>query len=221
LFLLLAVMLVVLFALWADWRQARIVAGAYVGSLLLLVTLSSLWQLNQRFDVGEPEGFFADYTDPDVRRLAENIHALSAHRTGDATQMPVQVQMRSGEPIGPDPVLGWYLRKLRNLAWVLAPGAAQTQAQNTPLVVTLASHVDDPQLAGYMGSRYWVHRVWTPSALANNEKGSQIGQNGEGFWGALNDNWSTQTQPFLRWLLYREVQTMPEGESVILWVKSE
>jgi hypothetical protein len=219
LFLLLAIMLVVLFALWADWGQARTVAGAYTGSLLLLVTLSSLWQLNQRFDIGEPEGFFADYTDPDVRRLADNIHALSAQRTGDATQIPVLVQMRSGESTGPDPVVGWYLRDLRNLAWVLAPGVAQTPVQLTPLVVTLAGHVDDPQLAGYMGSRYWVHRMWTPSTLTDIGDSVQNAQNSGGFWGNLSNNWGGRARPFLRWLLYRKVSNMPAGEAVILWVK--
>jgi hypothetical protein len=103
----------------------------------------------------------------------------------------------------------------------LAPGTVQISEQGAPLVVTLAEAAGDPQLAGYMGSRYWVHRTWTPSNLTNNQDAVQNTQNSGGLWGNLSNNWGTRVRPFLRWLLYRKVSNTPPGEAVILWVKSE
>jgi hypothetical protein len=103
LFVLLIFLTVVLYGLWADWMQARILIGAYGGILLLLATLSSGWQLNQRLERDEPDGFFVQTTDPELRRLASDIQTLSAQRTGDATQIPLLVQIGSAEGGRPVP----------------------------------------------------------------------------------------------------------------------
>jgi hypothetical protein len=217
LFLLLAAMLIVLFALWADWRQARGIAGAYVGCVLLVITLSNLWQLNQRIVANQPEGFWVATTATDVRRLATDIHTVSAQRTGDATQIPLLVQMAGA----PDPVLGWYLRTMRNLDWVLAPDVQTASEGQAPLVLTRADHTNDAQLAQYRGSRYTTQVHWLPAQLPDNTATLAGDVANQGFLARLNAYWSGRWRPFLRWAIYREVKETLPTEMVILWVKSE
>ncbi len=213
LFMALALLLILMFALWSDWPQTRFVVGCYVGALLLLVTVSNCWRLNQRLDPGERNGFFAQFTDPDVRRLALDVHTLSAQRVGDATQIAVLAQMTTQ----PDPVLGWYLRDLHNLSWVLAPKVQTAADQAKPLVITFDTPTaDDQQLVDYMGSRYAVRGVWLPSALTKNVN---IATDPAGGLSArLSSLWVGQLRTFLRWVLYREVKETAPTEKVILWV---
>jgi hypothetical protein len=213
LFGVLAIMLVALFALWANWRTTLLLVGAYVGALLLLVTLSSHWELTQRHGLNEPAGFFAETTSSDVRRLTAHVQTISAQRTGDATQSPIQVQM-AGRP---DPVLGWYLRSMRNLHWVLAPDGQTAMETPKPLVVTLTSDTNDATLAGYMGSHYAIRSRWLPADLP--VPGAVV--NGTDWLGRLNEYWLGRAQPFLRWVLYRKVKETPPTDGVILWVAGE
>lgn len=213
LFAVLAIMLVILFALWADWRNTLLLVGAYMGALLLLVTLSNHWELTQRHLLSEPEGFFAETTSNDMRQLAAHVQTISAQQMGDATQMPIQVQM-AGRP---DPVLGWYLRLMRNLSWVLAPDG-QTDAQTQPpLVITLANDSNDATLVGYMGSRYTIRSHWLPADLPT----PAAVVDGAGWTGRLNEYWLGRAQPFLRWVLYRKVKETPPTDGVILWAAGE
>jgi hypothetical protein len=218
LFLLLAGLTVVLYALWADWQQARLLMGGYGFVLLLLATVSSGWQLNQRVEPDLPDGFFAEFTDPDVRRLAEDVHKLSAQRTGDAGQIPVLVQMGGSEGARPDPVLGWYLRNLRNLRWVLAP-EVETPGEESPLVITQGENADDAELAGYMGSRYTVRARWLPTLLLTSETTATPGEFGP--LQRLSQAWGDWLRALLRWMIYREVNTLPPTEAVVLWVKGQ
>ncbi len=213
LFLLLLGLTVVLYALWAGWQITRLLIGAYGILLLLLVTLSSNWHLNHRVSLSEPDGIFAEFTVTDVRNLVTNVHLLSAQRTGDANQMPVLVQ-RSGPP---DPVLGWYLRNLRNLRWVLAPEVQSAVTASAPLVITPGLGADDQQLVDYMGSRYLVHGHWLPGALLGT--GQMAAPGGLGLTGQLEYGWSAWLRNLLRWITYREVPMTPPTEAVILWVK--
>ena len=206
----LALLLVVAFAFWSDRAQTRFVIGGLVGIVLLLVTIAGSWQLNQQFDITHPNGFFAEYTHPDVRRLATDIGTLSAQRNGDANEAPLQVQMAAQ----PDPVLGWYLRNMHRLSWVLAPGATNDQA--LPMVITLSDKADTQDLLPkYMGSHYSTHVRWLPSALFNGESEAQAGES------KTDQYWSQKLQPFLRWMIYREVKPLPPADSVVLWVPAQ
>lgn len=217
LFVLLAAVTVVLYALWADWRQARLLMGGYGAVLLFLVTLSSLWQLNHHAHISRPDGLFASFTDADIRRLAADIQLLSAQRTGDATQLTVLAQ-RSPQLGGrPDPVLGWYLRDMRNLRWVLAPDVESTASGQSPVVITVDPMVDDPALAGYMGSRYLVHGQWLPSQLLPAEP--NLVDDGA-ITARLNRAWESWLRGLLRWVVHREVGALPPVDGVVLWVKS-
>ncbi len=214
LFLLLLALTVVLYALWAGWTVTRLLIGAYGITLLLLIALSSNWHLNHRVLLSEPDGFFAEFTVDDVRTLATNVHLLSAQRTGDANQMPVLVQMSST----PDPVLGWYLRHLRHLRWVLAPEVPSAVAASAPLVITQGLGAADQQLVDYMGSRYLVHGHWLPGDLLAAAQDPAPGA--LGFPGQVESAWRAWLRNLLRWITYREVQMTPPTDAVVLWVKA-
>lgn len=215
LFLALAVLLILIFALWSNWSQARIVVGSYVGLLLLIVTWSSTWQLNHWGEPGELNGFFARFTDPDVRRLAADVHTLSAQRVGDATQMPILVQMAAQ----PDPVLGWYLRDMYNLRWVLAPALAETAGQSKPLVITLGPEPsNDQQLVNYMGSHYALRGRWLPTDLTAQTAAPAADPTATTLGARLERFWSNGARVFLRWVVYRKVPVSPPTEQVVLWV---
>ncbi|RIK41938.1 MAG: hypothetical protein DCC55_10420 [Chloroflexi bacterium] len=221
LFLLLAALTVVLYALWADWRQAWLLVGSYGSMIFLLVALSSNWQLNHRFQFNEPDGFFAGYTDPDVRQLVENVRLLSAQRTGDAGEMPILVQMArpqgAGQVAQPDPVLGWYLRDMRNLSWVLAPGGEAQPGQQAPLVITLGEGSSDTTLAGYMGSRYRLRTYWLPSQLL--PSGETPPETVSGPVARLGQAWERWLRNLMRWLLFRKLPAPPPADQVVLWVR--
>lgn len=211
----LMLLLILAFTLWVDGRQARLVAGSSVGLFLLLWTLSSGWALNHHFDLRYPDGFFATYTNPDVQRLAAAVQTLSAQRAGDALQMPVQVQMAGT----PDPVLGWYLREMRNLQWVLAPGLVD--GQSPPVVITLPATQGIDQLASsYVGSRYALHDRWLPSDLLATETPPTPveGSFSERLQARLNNAWTGRLRLLLRWMIYHKTPTLPPQDEVILWV---
>lgn len=211
----LMLLLIVAFTLWVDGRQARLVTGSGVGAILLLWTLSSGWALNQHFDLRYPDGFFAAYTNPDVVRLKDAVQMLSAQRAGDATQLPVQVEMAGT----PDPVLGWYLRDMRNLQWVLAPGLVD--GASPTVVITLPDSQGVEQLAtSYVGSRYALHDRWLPSELLLTETPPAPVEGGfmARLQAQLNNTWTGRVRLLLRWMIYHKTPTLPPQEAVILWV---
>jgi hypothetical protein len=218
--LVLILLLILAYTLWLDGRQARLTTGVLLATVLLLWTISSNWQLNQRFDLAYPDGFFAAYTNPDVRRLAAAVQTLSAQRRGDAGELPVQVEMTGT----PDPVLGWYLRDMRNLTWVLAPGMAD--GQSPPVVITHSAEDAVNQLAAsYMGSRYALRDHWSPASLTANEMppaapASELGV-GARLQARINTLWSARWRDSLRWLIYRDAPATPPSDKVILWVMAE
>lgn len=227
--LVLLFLILLAYTLWLDGRQARLAAGALLALILFMYTISSNWQLNQRFDLAYPDGFFASYTNPDVRQLAANVQTLSAHQRGDAGELALQVEMAGT----PDPVLGWYLRDMRNLSWVLAPGMAD--GQSPPVVITLSDthRLDEVRTASqdsalnqlaasYMGSRYALRDHWLPTILATNEIPENSAAAELGFTARmqerLNTRWSARGRGQLRWALYREAPAIPSSDEVILWV---
>jgi hypothetical protein len=173
--------------------------------------------------LSEPDGFFASESVADVRQLAVDIHLLSAQRTGDANEMPVLVEMAAGagsaDLARPDPLLGWYLRNLRNLRWVLAPELAVPPGERTPLVVTQDRATDDPGLAGYLGSRYTVQADWLPTQLLATD--AQPAAPASPLVDRFNLTWTSWLRNLLRWIVYRQVPALPATDSVVLWVKSE
>ncbi len=222
-------LIVLAYTLWLDGRQARLAAGTFVALLLLAWTISSSWQLNQRFDLAYPDGFFATYTNPDVRRLVADVEMLSAQRRGDANEMPVQVEM-----VGtPDPVLGWYLRDRRNLTWVLAPGVVDGQSPPVVLMLSDAQQVDSASTdsavnglaANYLGSRYALRDHWLPATLTEAEI-PQAPETAELGFAArmqerLNTRWSARWRSVLRWWIYREAPAIPPSDAVIFWVAAD
>ena len=214
----LMLLLILAFVLWVDGRQARLVTGSGVGLVLVLWTLSSGWALNHHFDLRYPDGFFATYTNPDVERLAAAVETLSAQRAGDAGDMPIQVEMTGT----PDPVLGWYLRTMRNLQWVLAPGLVD--GQSPTVVITFPDSQGVDQLtASYVGSSYALHDRWLPSDLLLTESPPTPveGSFSERLQAQLNNAWTGRVRILLRWMIYHKTPTLPPQEEVILWVASE
>lgn len=218
--LVLTFLILLAYTLWLDGRQARLAAGALLALILFMCTISSNWQLNQRFDLAYPDGFFTSYTNPDVRQLVANVQTLSAHQRGDAGELALQVEMAGT----PDPGLGWYLRDMRNLSWVLAPG--MVDGQSPPVVITLSQDSAVNQLAAsYMGSRYALRDHWLPATLAANALPENSAAAELGFTARmqerLNTLWSARGRSQLRWALYREAPAIPPSDEVILWVMAE
>lgn len=218
--LVLIFLIILAYTLWLNGRQARLSTGVLLAMCLLAWTVSSNWQLNQRFDPALPDGFFAGYTNPDVRQLAANVQMLSAQRRGDAGELPVQVEMAGT----PDPVLGWYLRDMRNLTWVLAPGLVD--GQSPPLVITLSAESAVNQLASsYLGSRYALRDHWLPATLTANEVPAGAPAAELGFGARLQERfntlWTARWRNLLRWWFYRETPTSPSHDHVILWVVAD
>ena len=220
-----ALLSVILYSLWATRQEAVGIAGLFVALLLLSSTLSSSWSLAHRFDLQEPNAFFAHYTDPDVRRLAENIAMLSARRVGDAGEMPVQVQLRAEA----DPLLGWYLREMRNLSWSPAPAADAATTRKPLLITYLDSGYDGQANENYLSGDFGLRLSWLPSQLPHYqpppvppEGSADAPAAGGGFLERMNnrlsERWSSETQPLLRWMRYRKIPGMPPSERVLLWV---
>jgi hypothetical protein len=103
---------------------------------------------------------------------------------------------------------------MHRLSWVLAPGATNDQA--LPLVITLSAKADTQDLLPkYMGSHYDLRVRWLPSALLGAKEKLEEGQS------TADQYWSQRLQPFLRWMIYREVKPLPSPDSVVLWVPAQ
>ncbi len=214
--LVLVLLLLAAYALWLNGRQALLVIGGSVAIILLLWTLNSAWALNHHFDLRHPDGFFRTYTNPDARELADAVQMISAQRNGDPGELQLQVEMMEM----PDPVLGWYLRDMRNLEWVLAPGAAMGTAPNVLITHSASANVGG-LTAAYMGSSYALRDEWLPTRLTDVEVVATPAAEA-GFFDRLqariNAAWSARTRNLLRWIIYHRVDTLPPSEQVTLWV---
>lgn len=222
LILILMVLLIFAYALWIDGRQAWLVASSGIGAVLFLWTVSSMWALNHHFEPKSPDGFFQTHTDPDVRNLVDAVTMLSAQRHGDAGELPLQVQMAGT----PDPVLGWYLREMRNLIWVLAPGAGVGPAGNEspPVVITLSGEADTAGLTtAYLGSSYTLRERWLPTTLIGTEVAVASNPDAQ-FFSRLNERlnalWSARIRNLWRWIVYHKSTSVPSTDNVVLWVAS-
>ncbi|MCC6166836.1 MAG: hypothetical protein IT329_06365 [Caldilineaceae bacterium] len=230
---LLAAAILIVYAVWADRRHAAWIALSALAIVLIMTGLRSGWQLNQREEPGQMDGFFARQTHPEIRLLVDDIETLSAHRAGTPHQLPVLVQVASyttaaGEliPALPDPVLGWYLRAMRDVAWVPVPSpgdmvqeAGGEGNRPQPVAITLAQSAPDgasedgyglPE--GYVGSAYPVEFSWLPQALGRQSGASDTGQSG------VARLWTPWLQPLARWVIYRAAPAPAASRDVILWV---
>ncbi len=189
--LLLAGVLILFFGWWANWPLAGRVTVILGTALLLFSGPATGWQISTRLDPPGTLGYARTVPDLDARQLAVDIRTLSAQRVGDQFSIPIQVQVNPVQNSGPDPILGWYLREMNDLRWVLAPDVIQA-FDRSPLVITPAQAA--PNLPdGYIGSTYAIRQSWLPSDLPD-------------------------TQARLRWLLYQKAPATRTGESVDLWV---
>ncbi len=149
-------------------------------------------------------------------------------RRGDPYETMVQVVT----PVSPDPVLGWYLREMRDVRWVLAPqpdAAALTPAPpganpaaSAPLIITPsdAGWADNPALAGYLGSSYGLRWRWDMTQLPALPPvdATQPGLDAQQLADLrAQQAWPQETRPRLEWLFYRKVSALPPIESVDLW----
>ncbi len=185
--LLLAGVLILFFGWWANWPMAGRVTVILGTAMLLYFGVATGWQISTRLDPPGTLGYARTVPDLDARQLAVDIRTLSAQRVGDQFSIPIQVQVNPS----PDPILGWYLRDMRDLRWVLAPEVIQAY-DRSPLVITPTQA--PPTLPdGYIGSTYAIRQSWLPSDLPD-------------------------TQARLRWLLYQKAPADRTGESVDLWV---
>ncbi|HXF62193.1 MAG TPA: hypothetical protein VNK95_11280, partial [Caldilineaceae bacterium] len=233
----LALGIIVAYAFWSNRRHALWLTAAFVAVMAGLLVIRSGWQLNQVNGPLYLSGFFSRFTHPEVRLLVEDIETLSAIRTGNPHELPVQVQVAS-QTVGsltlaarPDPVLGWYLRAMRELVWAPAPSVSEPGDETAPqpLAVTLigagSAIVAEP--AGdnsdeapmrynlpeeYAGSVYHVEAWWLPEMLVPPEANTERPEAG-GFAAA----WTEWVQPALRWLIYRRAPALPPTRDVALW----
>jgi hypothetical protein len=205
----LGLFLVVAFAIWISRRQALLVGMSLLGAALLAASLSATWRLSFENDPRRLAGFFAATTHSDVRQLALDAARVSAHRLGDASELPVQIV--TGPSLTPNPSLSWALRKMRNLSWRPAPEpGAESDPRRAPIIITPGGS-PGPEDSGlpYIGSDYRVSTSWLPSALPTLAASSE---------GPL---WDALVRPWLRWAIYREAPAPPQVELATLWTLGE
>jgi hypothetical protein len=234
---LLAVLVLILYGWWSGWEPTRWVVCAGIAVMLLVTTTARAWELNVEHDWMHPEGLFAVTTHPEMRLLAADMETMSAHRTGDPHQMAVEVLLRGQPPraIGgmelpqkvvadADPVVGWYLRAMKNLSWWSEAG--RQAAGETPFALELGDA--EAQLpaglnGSYARSSYGWRASWLPETLWTETV--QTTEPGSGLAARLSAHWSARWQPALRWLIYRRAPTTPEMQPTIqagtLWVPVE
>lgn len=207
------VLILIVYALWSGWPPARWATGVLLLGLLVTAELSAMWHLAHEADPMHPDGFFASEGHPDVRQLATELATLSAQRTGDAGELPVQVQMTDGA----DPLLGWYLRDMRRLEWVLAPDPTWADESRKPALITLAGQAL-PESAPYMGGVYSTRTVWEPGQLT---QPAQAPGDVAGLQARADAFWRDPGRNLARWILYRETPQIPPSEDVTLWVAAD
>lgn len=231
---LLAAAILILYAVWADRRHAAWIALSALALVLGIAGLRGGWQLNHVDGPARVDGFYVRQTHPEIRLLVDDIETLSSHRTGTPHQLPVLVQMVSyttaaGDslPALPDPLLGWYLRAMRDVEWVPAPSPAavtqepsETSGERQPVVITLGQRAPDDASEqgyglpdGYVGSVYHVESSWLPKALWPEAGASDPDEAG------VARVWTPWLQPLARWLVYRAAPTAAAMRDVVLWVE--
>ncbi len=202
-------LLLALFAWLVSARQALVIGVGVVALFLLVATFSSARLLAFTKDPAHPAGLFASATWPDAATLRTDVRALSDRRTGFPTELPVQIV--TGPTQAADPLIGWLLRDMSNLAFVTAPVLDDAgDPARAPLVIMPPS---GEQLASsawndnYIGRSVHLRAKWLPKdlpPLTGYENGEQ--------------RWNAGWRPRLRWVLFRTAPALPVPEDVDLWV---
>lgn len=207
-----AVLAILGYALWMDRRQALLIAAGLSALALLGASLSSAWRLAYRADASRPDGFYAVLGHPAARLLAQDVARISAIRTGDPTELAVQVE--TGPGLAPDAQVGWELRAMRNLTWQAVPAPpGDVERTRAPLLVT-GPVVEAGWPLRYVGASYTLRTAWLP--------GEQLPslRDARGQEGGAQAAWAAAVRPWLRWLIYRDARPPalpPVPEQVVLW----
>jgi hypothetical protein len=218
----LVALLLAAYALWVNARDALFVGLGVTAVCLAAATFASSWRLAFDHSPRRPDGFFATVALAEARTLPFDIAALSDRRTGDATELPVQVVMGASQ--APDAQVGWLLREMRNVRFVTAPDvdgtagtggyasdygyARDSDAARAPLVVFQpAVAASETWNAAYTGSDYRLRSTWLPSQLPPLTGYTDAAQ-----------RWSAGVRPWLRWLMKREAAPS-EPDRAILWAR--
>ncbi|MEZ4638445.1 MAG: hypothetical protein R2856_26405 [Caldilineaceae bacterium] len=190
LFYLIVPLLVAFFVWWSGWQTTAQVTGLLVAATLLLASLSSAWDLSLRGDLLRGNRLFETSTQQNVRMLADDVAQLGAIRVGDPGEIDVYVaQVES--PL--QPVLGWYLRFVRDLRFV---DAIDPALYGRNVLVISAPNVQLALPSAAVGSDYPLVQDWLPTGF---------------------DTWRNR----LRWALFRELRQLPASSSVVLWVQED
>ncbi len=215
----LIIAILVAYGVWAGRRAAVWTAAVVVMCGLALLTARASNALLLEQQLAAPSGWQALQTDPEIRRLADEMETLSAHTHGDPTEQPVQIQIAPmaglvDEPLvaRPDPILGWYLRDMRRLTWVTSPKIDAEEPR--PLVVMLNddAFTEDEQDA-YVGSKFDVEVYWQPDLLVD-ASAPVVDAAGIGrIWPTLRLWW--------RWWMYHKLPEQPATRTVTLWAPIE
>lgn len=182
-------MLAAFFVWWAGWRTSSQIFALLGGGLLFLMTLGSGWAQNVPGDVTGGSTLFAETGKPGLVALVTDVERLSALRAWDPHEAPVLVDAAPEV----QPLLGWYLRKMRKLRFVQGVNPAELSDSKVLVVADEAAGNSLP--GGYVGSRYPIVQRWLPTELSGG--------------------------PLLRWMLLRELKSAPPVTEIVLWAREE
>lgn len=196
------VLLLTGYAFYVSGRQALLIAAVVLGAALAFASISSLVKLAYQDDSRRPDGFWEAVVSSSANALREDVAALSDRRTGDAAQLPVWVAM--GAQGRPDAQIGWLLRNMRNVRFMLEPPTDPvTPGRPAPLILTPSPTQGSAWNAAYLGASYGLRDHWLPSYLPNVR-------------GDAGNRWASGLRPWLRWIFYREASPIVV-ENVDLW----
>ncbi len=116
----------ILYGAWSGVRHALWAGAVAAGVILAAASLSSVWQLNHRYSSERRDGLFVANGGEGLRRLAADIHTMSAQRAGDAQEIALFVDSTRAPDRATDVLLGWYLRDMRRMTWARPPRSQVT-----------------------------------------------------------------------------------------------
>jgi hypothetical protein len=186
----LAVLLWLIYGVFGSWRTVG--QGLPVVFLVggLAWGVSQLTGVNYDRGAGRLAGVVAATPNPGgLADLRAALRELAALKGTGGGEAPLDLVLPESERTNLAPVLRWELRGLRNLHVLNRPRTAPARA---PLVITGADKAASPGET-YGGADFIILQRWRPESL-------------------------TDLEPWVRWLIYREVQEQPEPQKIVLWV---
>jgi hypothetical protein len=152
------IFLLILFAgylFWVGSGAALRSAGLAALVFLFVFTWGVTWRLNF-VDASNPVEIMAHSpTSTHIRDLVSTLEQLSAWRSGDRHELPVDVVgLRA-------PAFSWYLRNFRNVMYTDVP----TEEGEMPVYVTTESQDPKAIPAAYRGQRFTIRSDWPAAGL--------------------------------------------------------